>query len=89
MSTAKVILDGKEIELPVIIGSEGEKAIDITKLRELTGYVTLDPGYGNTGSCQSSVTFIDGDQGILRYRGYPIENLAEKATFLEVAHLLI
>ncbi|HJV90981.1 MAG TPA: citrate synthase [Holophagaceae bacterium] len=89
MSTAKIILDGKEIELPVVTGSEGEKAIDITKLRELTGYVTLDPGYGNTGSCQSAVTFIDGDQGILRYRGYPIENLAEKASFLEVAHLLI
>ncbi len=89
MSTAKIILDGKEIELPVITGSEGEKAIDITRLRELTGYVTLDPGYGNTGSCQSSVTFIDGDQGILRYRGYPIEDLAEKSSFLEVAHLLI
>ncbi|HJW34466.1 MAG TPA: citrate synthase [Holophagaceae bacterium] len=89
MSTAKIILDGKEIELPVVTGSEGEKAIDITRLRELTGYVTLDPGYGNTGSCQSSVTFIDGDQGILRYRGYPIEDLAEKSSFLEVAHLLI
>ncbi len=89
MSTAKIILDGKEIELPIVTGSEGEKAIDIARLRELTGYVTLDPGYGNTGSCQSSVTFIDGDQGILRYRGYPIENLAEKASFLEVAHLLI
>ncbi|MBI3132407.1 MAG: citrate synthase [Acidobacteria bacterium] len=89
MSTAKIILDGKEIELPVVTGSEGERAIDISRLRELTGYVTLDPGYGNTGSCQSAVTFIDGDQGILRYRGYPIEDLAEKSTFLEVAHLLI
>jgi len=89
MSTAKIILDGKEIELPVIVGSEGEKAIDITKLREQTGYVTMDPGYGNTGSCLSAVTFIDGDQGILRYRGYPIENLAEKASFLKVAYLLI
>ena len=89
MSTAKIILDGKEIELPIVVGSEGEKALDITKLRELTGYVTLDPGYGNTGSCLSAVTFIDGDQGILRYRGYPIENLAEKASFLEVAYLLI
>ena len=76
MSTAKIMLDGKEIELPVIVGSEGEKAIDITRLRELTGYVTMDPGYGNTGSCSSAVTFIDGDKGILRYRGYPIEDLA-------------
>ena len=89
MSKAKLVLDGKEFELPVIVGSEGEKAIDTTKLRDLTGHVTLDPGYGNTGSCFSAVTFIDGEKGILRYRGYPIEDLAEKASFLEVAYLLI
>ena len=89
MTTAKLVLDGKEIELPVIVGTEDEKAIDTSKLRDLTGYVTLDPGYGNTGSCLSAVTFIDGEQGILRYRGYPIEELAEKSTFLEVAYLLI
>ena len=89
MSKAKLVIDGKEFELPVIVGSEGEKAIDTTKLRDLTGHVTLDPGYGNTGSCFSAVTFIDGEKGILRYRGYPIEDLAEKASFLEVAYLLI
>ena len=89
MSKAKLVLDGKEFELPVIVGSEGEKAIDTTKLRDLTGHVTLDPGYGNTGSCFSAVTFIDGEKGILRSRGYPIEDLAEKASFLEVAYLLI
>jgi citrate synthase len=89
MSTLKISLDGKDVELPLLAGSEGEKAIDITKLRDQTGYVTLDPAYGNTGACQSAITFIDGDKGILRYRGYPIEELAERATFLEVAHLLI
>jgi citrate synthase len=89
MTHAKLILDGKEFELPVVVGTENEKGIDISKLRDMTGYVTLDPGYGNTGSCLSAVTFIDGEEGILRYRGYPIEELAEKATFLEVAFLLI
>jgi citrate synthase len=89
MKNAKLILDGKEYDLPVIVGSENEPALDTTKLRELTGCVTLDPGYGNTGSCFSAVTFIDGEKGILRYRGYPIEDLAEKSSFLEVAHLLI
>jgi citrate synthase len=79
----------KEYELPVIEGSEGEKAIDITKLRAQTGYITLDTGYLNTGACTSSITFLDGEQGILRYRGFPIEQLAEKSTFTEVAYLLI
>ena len=89
MKSAKLILEGKEIELPVIAGSENELGIDVTKLRDQTGAVTLDPGYGNTGSCLSAITFIDGEKGILRYRGYSIEDLAEKASFLEVAHLLI
>ena len=77
------------VELPVVVGSEGEKAVDIAKLRADTGYIALDPGYGNTGSCQSDITFIDGDAGILRYRGYAIEDLAEYSRFIEVAYLLI
>jgi citrate synthase len=89
MQNAKLILEGKEYELPVVVGTENEKAFDCQKLRDTTGYVTMDPGYGNTGACQSSITFIDGEKGILRYRGYPIEDLAEHASFLEVAHLLI
>ena len=89
MNTAKLILNGKETEFPVIVGSEGEVAIDIKRLRSDTGAITLDQGYGNTGSCTSSITFIDGDQGILRYRGYGIEELAEKTRFPEVAYLLI
>ncbi len=88
-ANARLTLDGKEYDLPVITGSEGERALDIRKLRDATGAITLDPGYGNTGSCQSAITFIDGDKGILQYRGYPIEELAEKASFLEVAYLLI
>ncbi len=86
---AKIELDGKQYEFPVITGTENEKAIDISKLRDTTGYVTLDTGYKNTGATKSSITFLDGEEGILRYRGYPIEELAEKATFLEVAYLLI
>lgn len=86
---AKIELDGKLYELPVVTGTENEKAIDISKLRDTTGYVTLDTGYKNTGATKSSITFLDGEEGILRYRGYPIEELAEKATFLEVAYLLI
>ncbi|MCZ8344256.1 MAG: citrate synthase [Leptospira sp.] len=82
-------VDGKEFELPILVGSEDEKAIDITKLRQLTGYVTIDSGYLNTGACTSSITFLDGEQGILRYRGIPIEDLAAKSTFTEVAYLLI
>jgi citrate synthase len=86
---AKLILEGKEYELPVVRGTEGEKAVDITSLRKTTGYVTLDKGYENTGSCSSAITFIDGEKGILRFRGYPIEELAEKSTFTEVAYLLL
>ena len=81
--------DGKKYEFPVIVGSENEAAIDIEKLRALTGAITLDPGYKNSGSCQSEITFLDGEEGILRYRGYAIEDLAEKADFLEVSYLVI
>ena len=86
---AKLILEGKEYELPVVEGTEGEKAIDITNLRKATGHITLDSGYENTGSCQSAITFIDGEKGVLRYRGYSIEELAAKSTFTEVAYLLL
>src|SRR3979490_3299134 len=82
-------LNGKACKLPVVEGSEKELAIDISALRSSTGYITLDDGYANTGSCESRITFIDGEQGILRYRGIPIEELAEKSSFIEVAHLLI
>lgn len=82
-------LDGKRYELPVITGSENETAIDINKLRDVSGAITLDPGFKNSGSCQSAITFLDGEEGILRYRGYAIEDLAERATFLEVSYLLI
>jgi citrate synthase len=86
---AKLELNGQVYEFPVIEGTENEKAIDITKLRDLTGYVTIDPGFKNTGSCTSEITFLDGEKGILKYRGYGIEDLAEKASFLEVAYLLV
>ncbi len=89
MNNAKLILNGKEYEFPVFAGSEGEVAIDIGKLRSLTGAITYDPGYGNTGSCKSAISFIDGEAGILRHRGYAIEELAEHARFTEVAYLLI
>jgi len=81
--------DGRTIKLPIIEGSEGEKAIDIRKLRAETGYITYDPGFGNTGSCRSRITFMDGEKGILRYRGIPIEELARKSSFVETAYLLI
>ncbi|WP_413667295.1 citrate synthase [Mucilaginibacter sp. Mucisp86] len=87
--TAQLKLGDKTFELPVIEGTEGEKAIDISKLRDQTGYVTLDIGYKNTGATKSAITFLDGEQGILKYRGYPIEQLAEKSSFIEVAYLLI
>lgn len=87
--TAKLILDGKEIELPVIVGSEDEKAVDISKLRGGTNYITLDEGYVNTGSTTSAITYLDGETGILRYRGYPIEELAANCDFVEVMYLLI
>ncbi|RZJ50000.1 MAG: citrate synthase [Flavobacterium sp.] len=86
---ATLEVDGQKIELPVITGSENESAIDINKLRDLTGIITIDPGYKNSGSCKSEITFLDGELGILRYRGYSIEDLAEKASFLEVSYLLI
>lgn len=86
---ATLEVDGKKIELPVITGSENESAVDINKLRDLTGFITLDPGYKNSGSCTSEITFLDGELGILRYRGYSIEDLAEKASFPEVSYLLI
>jgi citrate synthase len=88
-ATAELRVDGKTLELPIVEGTEGERAIDIRKLRDTTGLVTFDPGYANTGACRSAITFIDGDKGILRYRGIPIEELAERSNFLEVAYLLI
>lgn len=87
--TVELIIEGKSYTFPVIEGSENEMAIDISDLREQTGYITLDIGYKNTGSTQSAITFLDGETGILRYRGYAIEELAEKSSFLEVAYLLI
>ncbi|MCQ9206235.1 MAG: citrate synthase, partial [Omnitrophica bacterium] len=87
--TAKLIIEGKTYELPIVIGTEGEHAIDITALRSQASYITLDPGFGNTGSCQSAITFIDGEKGILRYRGIPIEQMAEHSTFVETAFLVI
>ena len=87
--TATIEFEGKKYEFPVIEGTENELAIDIKTLRSATGMVTIDPGYKNTGSCESAITFLDGEKGILRYRGYSIEELAEKADFLEVAYLLI
>jgi citrate synthase len=88
-STAKLEIDGKVHELAVVEGTEHERAIDIASLRSTTGCITLDDGYGNTGSCQSAITFIDGEKGILRYRGIPVDELAEKSTFVETAYLLI
>lgn len=87
--TAEIIIDGKSYTFPIVEGSEGELGIDISNLLEQTGAVTLDLGYKNTGATKSAITFLDGDKGILRYRGYSIEDLAEKSTFLEVAYLLI
>jgi citrate synthase len=83
--TAKIIIDGETFELPVITGSEGERALDISGLRQETGLVTLDPGFANTGSCRSSITFVDGERGILRYRGIPVDQLAEHSRFVETA----
>ena len=86
---ATLEIDGNQFELPVIVGSENEGAIDISKLRDVSGLITLDPGYKNSGSCKSEITFLDGELGILRYRGYSIEDLAEKSNFLEVSYLVI
>ena len=82
-------LDGKTYQYPLVTGTEHERGIDISRLRSDTGLITLDPGYGNTGSCQSAITYIDGDKGILRYRGIPIEEFANHPNFIEVAWLLI
>ena len=79
----------KELQLPLVESTEGNNAYDVSQLLEETGNVTLDPGFVNTASCRSAITYIDGDAGILRYRGYPIEQLAESSTFLETSHLLI
>ncbi len=87
--SAELILEGKSYQLPVVVGTEHEKAIDINALRAQTGYITIDSGYKNTGATQSAITFLDGEQGILHYRGYPIDELAAKSNFMEVAYLLI
>ena len=88
-STASLKLDGKDYPLPIIEGTEGEKAIDTRTLRSTTGYIAYDQGYGNTGSCESKITFLDGDNGILRHRGYPIDQLAQQSDFVETAYLVI
>ena len=87
--TARLEAFGKTYELPIVEGSEGERAVDISNLRGETGLISLDPAYKNTGSCTSDICFIDGENGILRYRGYPIEELAEHSNFLEVSYLLL
>ena len=89
MEKVKLILEGKTFEFPIVLGSEHEKAIDITTLRKETQYITLDPGFANTGSCTSAITYLDGEKGILRYRGIPIEQIAQQSTFVETAYLLI
>ena len=89
MDNAKLELNGNTYELPVTVGTEGEVGINIRRLRSESGAVTLDTGYGNTGSCESAITFINGEKGILRYRGYSIESLAEKSSFVEVCYLLV
>jgi citrate synthase len=89
MSNAKLSYEGQDYELPVVVGSEGEVGLDIAKLRAQSQAITLDPAYGNTGSCQSAIAFINGEEGILRYRGYPIEQVAEKCTFVEVCYLMV
>src|SRR5215469_12655088 len=86
---AKLDLNGKSYTLPTVVGTENERAVDISSLRASSGYITLDEAYGNTGSCVSKITFIDGDKGILRYRGIPIEELADKSSFVETAYLII
>jgi citrate synthase len=87
--TVQLIIDNKHLELPVVVGSEGEIGIDISTLRDQTGCITLDPSYGNTGACKSAITFIDGEKGILQYRGYDIAELAAKSNFIETSYLLI
>ena len=89
MTTASLSLDGKDYEFPVVTGSEGETGVDIGKLRAQSGAITLDPAFTSTGACNSAITFIDGEKGILRYRGYPIEQLAEKSDYMETCYLLL
>jgi citrate synthase len=86
---AKLTIGDKTYEFPIITGTENEKAVDISKMLAQTGHITIDPGFGNTGACQSAITYLDGDKGILRYRGYPIEQIAEQSSFVETAYLLI
>ncbi|HEX4148467.1 MAG TPA: citrate/2-methylcitrate synthase, partial [Pirellulales bacterium] len=86
---AKLRVGDQDIELPIVEGSEHELAVDISQLRAKSGYITLDEGYVNTGACTSAITFLDGDKGILRYRGYPVEAIAEKCDFIETCYLLI
>jgi len=87
--TGKIIVDGREFEYPVLVGTEEEKAIDVRQFRKDSGYICYDEGFGNTGSCESAITFIDGEKGILRYRGYPIQELAQHSNFIESAYLII
>src|SRR5665213_2465654 len=87
--TATLKLDDKDYPLPVLVGTEGERAVDVRKLRAETGYICYDQGYGNTGSCESAITYLDGENGILRYRGFPIEQLAQGGDFGETAYLVI
>ena len=87
--TAELTIEGKTYSLPIIKGTEGEKAIDIRNLRQETDHITLDSGYMNTGSCASGITYLDGEKGILSYRGYAIEDLADNCSFVEVAYLLL
>ena len=87
--TASLRIDDKELPLPTMLGTEGEKAVDTRKLRADTGFLCFDQGYGNTASCESSVTYLDGENGILRHRGYPIDQLAEHSDFVETAYLII
>ena len=89
MKSQNLSLVMPRLDLPIVEGTEEERAVDITKLRGATGYITLDDGYVNTGSTKSAITFLDGEKGILRYRGYPIEQLAQNCDFIEVAYLLI
>ncbi|HUP77320.1 MAG TPA: citrate/2-methylcitrate synthase, partial [Pirellula sp.] len=86
---AKLNVGGKEIELPILVGTENDRAIDISKLLKETGHTTIDDGFANTAAASSSITYLDGDRGILRYRGYPIEELAEHCDFLETSYLII
>ena len=88
-NSASLKIDDKEYPLPIMVGSEGEKAVDTRTLRASSGYIAYDQGYGNTGSCESQITYLDGDNGVLRHRGYPIEQLAAHSDYVETAYLVI